>query len=548
MCCPAGVHAAVIDSRVVPKGSPVCLTWQGAEMDRRSFLTLLGAACFAPVVPNRLHAQTKPAYGPLGLNLTGMSYWSNEHAFSNLGYNASRWRLQDRNAPFTWDAPLPPMTQDGYPTVIPPQTVLETFLIYTRRRHHLPAKLMVFYDGKGKLAYTGGAKLDTRAPGFDLITNLPNDAAIAAQLTETDPANPLRNIRVFEEGAMPDGTFRAPFISRVRNMACLRFMDWMGTNNSEIRHWQDRPTKGAFGRTEHGVPLEHMIELSNLVGVEPWFNMPHLADDTYVRQFAMQVRDTLDPSLRIYVEYSNEVWNFTFGQARHALEQGLRLGLSSSDYEAQLRFYAKRSTEMLSIWDDVFGEQKGRVLGVYGSHSANAWSSTTILDWDGARQFADILAVAPYFGGELGFPEKAGDVSDWSSDQLFATLTHEVADTNAALIRSQVKVAREYGVELAAYEGGQHLVGVGGAENNDKLNTLFMAANRDPRMARLYSDHLENWWTCGGGLYAAFSSMSEPSKWGSWGLLEFEGDDAVKWNALQRYLSHQSASKNKMDL
>lgn len=49
------------------------------------------------------------------------------------------------------------------------------------------------------------------------------------------------------------------------------------------------------------------IQLSNHVGAAPWFSMPHLADDGYHRAFAQQVKDTLRPDLKVYVEWSNEV-------------------------------------------------------------------------------------------------------------------------------------------------------------------------------------------------------------------------------------------------
>ena len=50
-----------------------------------------------------------------------------------------------------------------------------------------------------------------------------------------------------------------------------------------------------------------------------------------------------------------------------------------------------------------------------------------------------------------------------------------------------------YGLALIAYEAGQHLVGVGGGENNDALTALFHQANADPRMGELYQAYLRGW-------------------------------------------------------
>ena len=131
---------------------------------------------------------------------------------------------------------------------------------------------------------------------------------------------------------------------------------------------------------------------------------------------------------------------------------------------------------------------------------------------------------------------RAKEVESWDLDQLFANLHQEIETETRQQIRAHRAVARSHNVALHAYEGGQHLVGHGGAEDNEKLTALFIAANRDPRMGQLYQRHLAIWHDEGGGLYALFASMGEPSKWGSWGLLEFEGDSRPKWDAVQSVL------------
>jgi hypothetical protein len=90
-----------------------------------------------------------------------------------------------------------------------------------------------------------------------------------------------------------------------------------------------------------------------------------------------------------------------------------------------------------------------------------------------------------------------------------------------------------------AYEGGQHLVGHGGAENNEKLTQLFHAVNRHPKMKALYLRNLKDWEDAGGDLFCVFSSVGRPSKWGSWGVLEYAAQDpaqAPKYQALREYL------------
>ena len=194
---------------------------------------------------------------------------------------------------------------------------------------------------------------------------------------------------------------------------------------------------------------------------------------------------------------------------------GKQLGLSSNEFEAQLRYYSQRTTEVLKIWEDVFANQKSRVIGVYAAQAANPWTSSTVLEWKDARRYADVLAIAPYFGNALGDPERQHEVAGWSVDHVMQDLAQEVETGNRTIIESQAAVARATGVRLVAYEGGQHLAGYAGSENNPQLERLFLAANRHPRMKNIYLAHLKHWRAAGGDLYVLYNSMSVYSKWGS---------------------------------
>jgi hypothetical protein len=85
-------------------------------------------------------------------------------------------------------------------------------------------------------------------------------------------------------------------------------------------------------------------------------------------------------------------------------------------------------------------------------------------------------------------------------------------------MRTQKAVADKYGLKLVCYEVGQHLVGVGGGENNEDLTKLLIAANHHSRMGGIYTKYLDAWHDLDGGLMCIFSSVATSSKWGSWGL------------------------------
>ena len=80
-----------------------------------------------------------------------------------------------------------------------------------------------------------------------------------------------------------------------------------------------------------------------------WINVPVAASDDYVRELALLLRDNLDPNLHIYVEYSNEVWNWDFSQAHWNLAYADQHGLT------YIEAYAHRTAEIALIFEEVFG-------------------------------------------------------------------------------------------------------------------------------------------------------------------------------------------------
>jgi len=228
-------------------------------------------------------------------------------------------------------------------------------------------------------------------------------------ITATNPSNDIRNIRLimpgFEE-TYATQVFHPAFLEAAGRSKVLRFMDWMATNNSPQVTWADRPKPSDAVYAVRGAPVEVMVDLANRLGADPWFCMPHQADDDYVTRFATYVRDHLHPGLRVSVEYSNEVWNGIFDQAGYAQEQGLALGLSTHPFEAQLRHYSVRAVHIFDIWTTVFGGTD-RLVRVMAAQSANPWTATTELDSRDAFTKTDALAIAPSFGAGYGTPDKA---------------------------------------------------------------------------------------------------------------------------------------------
>lgn len=185
-------------------------------------------------------------------------------------------------------------------------------------------------------------------------------------------------------------------------------MDWMKTNNSQEIKWENRPKITDATYSIKGVPLEVMVALGNRLNKDVWFNIPHQADDEYIREFAKLVKKTLNPNLKAYVEYSNEVWNKLFTQSEYARQQAKKRW---GDENAYLQWYGMRVAQMCDIWKTVFDKEKNRVICVISTHTAKKGTEKEILDcplWvkEGNKPCyqhqISAYAIAGYFGGVWG--------------------------------------------------------------------------------------------------------------------------------------------------
>ncbi len=463
------------------------------------------------------------ATSPCAINPMVVTDWTTEQPFKDAFREGRGWISHSGS---TWSSSIPlDLDANGWVRSLQANQQAGTLMFNGNKGRYPAGQYTVLYDGTGTITIGHDAVITSQQPGrLNLQVNTPSDAGIHLKITATNPSNYIKNIRVVMPGQLATYAtqpFHPAFLDIIKDFSVLRFMDWGRTNNSPLVNWADRTTpQSAFQSSEKGVCVEGMVALSNIAMADPWFCMPHRASDDYVTQFATLVRDTLDPARKVYVEYSNEVWNGQFSQAQYAQQQGLALGLSSNAFQAQLRFYSKRSVEVFNIWKAVFGTQSGRVVGVLAGQASNPWTGQVIMDWQNAYQSADAYAVAPYFGGSLGSASTQSVVSTYTLPVLFEHVRTNMLATMATNA-TNVTNATTRGLPLITYEGGQHLVGTGGAENNQALTNLFTAANRDPRMGAIYADYLNLWKAQGGQLFAVFNCVDAFSKWGSWGMLEF---------------------------
>ncbi|MCI0587488.1 MAG: BACON domain-containing protein [Planctomycetes bacterium] len=486
------------------------------------------------VVPPGEAAQEGPPpneQSPLGINLSGVTYFSPELVFVDV-FRQSR--------PFSESGTFP-LLPTGYPASLGPGEVAWTLRCSGLQGHYPAGTYHCFYEGSGTLEFQFDAQVASAREGHAVLDVTPTDAGIGLQITATDPADRIRNVRLLLPGFEAGGpqVFHPAFLARWDTAKVLRFMGWQGTNDSAQVDWPDRalPSLQTQGGPK-GVALEHMIALANRLKADPWFCMPHQATDAYVAQFATLVRDHLDPDLKVHVEYSNETWNSVFDQTDWCRQQGLALGLGPDPFFAGLRFYSQRAVQVFGIWSAVFGSND-RLVRVLGGQNANPAAGAEVMDWQGASASADALAVAPYFGNDLGGPAICEETAALTVPALLAACQSHLAVVFDDVLANQANAAAR-GLDLLGYEGGQHLSGFGGCETSGPLNLLFDLANRDPGMYLLYLQLLDGWRTLGGKTLVAFASMSRYTQFGRWGLLEWHDQDpatAPKYVAFEDFIA-----------
>jgi hypothetical protein len=499
------------------------------------------------------------ARSPLGMNLTGVVDWSTEWPFVDVFKQARPWISQREGKGWGEGGPLA-LTPDGWVQRLEPGQTADTVLINDRR--YLPSgNYTLLYEGEGDLDFAfGNAKILSRSAGR-MVVQVPEakDGAVILQLKRTNPANPLRQLRFIMPGfenTYQSQPFHPVFLARLEKFKALRFMDWGETNNSEVQRWGDRTTRTQGpGTKNRGVPLEDMIALANALNIDPWFNVPHLADEDYVRSMAQMVKSQLKPQLQPRVEYSNEVWNYMFKQTQYALSQGKAQKLAPDDHSSMLRYYAQRSQALFKLWDGVYGlnstqrfaSGKRPYLRVISTQAVSAWSSEQVLGWNNTHQLTDELAVAPYFnGGWLSEADQAAKISKLTPDQVLDQLQTDIRGPVRKAITEQAQLASRYGLALSAYEGGGHLTAYQMPEPHQAtIHKLFTEVNRNPRMNQLYTEYLNQWRDVlraektRPGVFTNFSSTGLPMKWGYWGVLEYQNQPitaAPKYRALIEFI------------
>ncbi|MGH8399029.1 MAG: Ig-like domain-containing protein [Gammaproteobacteria bacterium] len=137
--------------------------------------------------------------------------------------------------------------------------------------------------------------------------------------------------------ASPTQEFTTPFLNSFKGFSTIRYENWTKPIGSPEVNWSDRTpdnwpvaghlTEAAPSSLTYLVPppktctaycdwytsgqsWESVIDLANATHTDMWINIPTMATDDYIKSLAALIQSKLDPNLHVYVEWSDEIWNY----------------------------------------------------------------------------------------------------------------------------------------------------------------------------------------------------------------------------------------------
>jgi hypothetical protein len=474
---------------------------------------------------------------PIGMNLRPITAYDRSWAFTDAMKMASEWRYDDERPDQKFARggvrgehhASVPLDRDGWPRPSANRAVSCQF--FTGMQGQFPrGEYVVTWKGKATVEFRGHARVVSQAPRrLAVEVDGPNRVPLGLGLRNVDRVDPIRDIHVwlpgFEETCH---SFHPLFLERLRPFSVLRFYQWMKIYSTTGR-WLDRPTP-ATGRQggPEGVALEYMVELCNELGADPWFCIPHTADDDFVRRFATLVRESLRHDARVYVEFSNETWNTDFVAGRWARAEAQERGIQA------MQVVAERAGQVFDIWREVFAGKESRVVRVAGAQLHNLGVANTLCRSLNGR--FDAIAVGAYFGARA---DRDAVDQDSTAAELMSVARANIDAVVLPRVRDHRTLANTFATELGrpialvTYEGGQSIVARSPGGGLGLEATL--ACQTMPEMFTAYRALIDGATANGVELFVAYDFAGPRGSADTFSVLEHIDEDlarAVKYRAL----------------
>jgi hypothetical protein len=364
------------------------------------------------------------------------------------------------------------------------------------------------------------------------------------------------HFRMYRPGYTLNATkvFTDQFIAALTGIrfSAIRFMDFTMTNGCD----PDYPARTTWARRKHkedasqdriapigkldGGAWEYIIELCNLVKMDPWINIPVSADSDYIANVAKLFRDSLSRNLHIYIESSNEVWNTApgFEQSLYNQAEAKAIGIGEQ------KNHARRTVEIAKNFSRVFGNGSlnDKVRVILCSHKPMLkWWVAPMLDslsktFGPPKNYLYAIACQTYFSGGVSAGVSVDKILSNCHDDITKQID-ETGKTDEAGRVQWIKLAKDSGLVggFCSYEGGPDH---GGGGTDNIANRII--AERDPRMGSIWTYNMDTaFFQLGGNLSMQFTLSSAYTRYGCWGLT----DDIAKPDRNSKYKAAQQVAE-----
>jgi len=351
-----------------------------------------------------------------GMNFMYLSSWRREMPFVDVMKSSRLWMTQNsvyvsggQNLFDTGVRDSIPADSDGYPLQLPYRVagtettqIVLTQMADMQNGVYPSGQYICLYDGNGTITFSGDASIVSQTQGRIVLNVTPPNAGIQMRIMQSTFGNHIRNIRVLmpgHEATYQTQPFNPAFLSKIAPFKVLRFMWWQYVNNSREMTWGSRRrtsyyTQGSYSSSNPNIPTgtayELIVQLCHQPNKDAWVCVPHIVDSNYVVQMAQVFKDNLNPSLKIYLEFSNEVWNGIFPVNQWVGANGPR----NLNHPQKTASFARR---IFTIWAGVFGsEMSTRVVRVAACQLTNPWVGQQMMAYLGPGG-ADAISPAAYY-------------------------------------------------------------------------------------------------------------------------------------------------------
>ncbi|MCX9156936.1 fibronectin type III domain-containing protein [Niveibacterium sp. 24ML] len=506
----------------------------------------------------------------MGMNTWFLTDWDGSFAFVDAMKHARPWRNAAWNGNVATDAYEWPLADAS--TVIftgSPEQINGTYKLVFKGQ----ADVTLMWAGGliTNKVYDANTNTTTADVTYEISSTGSSGLVFSnTKRTATSAVNTgFADVRLYRPGYPADGSvvFTSNYVNALKKTGVIRLMDWGATNNNMTQFWADRITPAHMfkmtptytgpggeswggldinGNANHnpGVAIEHQIQLCNQVHSDCWINIPPAASDDYVQKLALALRYGTDgtnpytsyqahpvypplaPDLRVYLEYSNEIWNTAYGfygfrvildiakslltpsvQTNHPLVQFAPT--PANVYQLVYCYPAYRLAAISDIFRAVYGDASmmNRIRPVLMNQQGNANDTLRLaLNWIDGYARSRNREVRSYFYGAGGSAYYGSDATISEADRGNADLYFSGAyDTQGiSAMGLDALWAASFGLKRIAYEGGPSL--------DYYTQQQADAINLDPRMKDMIVN-THNAWSAMGGDLLMYYTVVGPREW-----------------------------------